>query len=241
MKYLLSSLLFVSSIFCISANAQVNTRTQLWVDAHTSLGFLDAAPFQLGLGGGFQLSIAKAINYKSTLGVQAGFHQMGNYNRVYGEYTFDYLPNGFQYVNNVTKIHSIGFLSAGLQFKHRPNLDSPWSWSLGVNASKLVGIYGQNFRHYTVSTQNLDISEQDHSSNLRSSASSGTSSLSDEDFATYDISAEASLYYQITKGCEAKLAFRQGSQNLINPDVSNSGNAKHYLSMLSFGFSARIR
>jgi hypothetical protein len=52
---------------------------------------------------------------------------------------------------------------------------------------------------------------------------------------------EAALYYEISKGCAIKAAFRQGVRNLIKPEFSPNRDAQHYLSALSLGFSARLR
>jgi hypothetical protein len=221
--------------------AQTSGKPQIWVDANTSFGLLDFDPFKLGLGGGFQLSFDKPINAKSKAGLHFGFNRMGNYNRTYGEYTYNVLPSGFQHVNHTIKIQSLSFLDAGLHFKHRPNVTAPWSWSMGLNASILIAPTGQDFRQSSINLREPEISEEEYVTGFISGASSSSGSLSQEDFAAYDLSAEAAIYYNITKGCDLRAAFRQGTRNLIKPDVSPSGNAQHYLSTLSIGFSARLR
>lgn len=200
--YLISTFIFTALAF--SMQAQTNTKIQTWVSAHSSFGFLDIDPFKLGQGGGFALMLDKPINAKSSTRIHIGYNRMGNYNRAYGEYTYDVLPNGFQHVNRVVKLQALSFFEAGLHFTHQPNLKSPWSWSIGVNASLLLNSAGQEFNQHSISVRTIDISEENHSTNISSSASTSTSSLNEEYFAKYDISAEASLHYKIARGCNIK-------------------------------------
>ncbi len=241
MKYSILFATLLLSALTYSLRGQSSTKTQIWVDATTSFGFLDFNPFKLGFGGGVQLSLEKPINGKSSLGISIGASKMGSYNRVYGEYAFNILPSGFQYLEQNTKLQALGFLDAGLRFKHHPQHASPWSWSIGVNASLLFTPTGQNYEHHTISLREPEIGEDSYVPGFISSASTSTSSLDAEDFARYDLSAEATLYYEITKGCALKASFRQGTRNLINPAVSPDGDAQHYLSMLGVGFSVRLR
>ncbi|MGH1434435.1 MAG: hypothetical protein ACRBG0_08255 [Lewinella sp.] len=241
MKY---SVLFVTlllSVLSYSLRGQTSTKTQIWVDATTSFGFLDFDPFKLGFGGGVQLSLEKPINTKSSLGLFIGASKMGSYNRVYGEYTYNILPSGFQQREQNTKLQALGFFDTGLRFKHRPQQASPWSWSIGINASLLFQPVGQEYDRYAISVREPEIGENEYVHGFVTSGLISSSSLDAEDFASYDISAEATLYYEITKGCALRASFRQGTKNLINPSVASTGDAQHYLSMLAVGFSARLR
>lgn len=240
MKYFLAfPLLF--SVLTFSLTAQTNSRAQVYVDAFTSFGFLDFEPFKLGFGGGVQLSLEKPLTVKSAIGFHFGASKMGAYNRVYGTSSYDILPNGFQHVDINTKIQAFGFLDAGLHFRHRPKLKSPWSWSLGIHASLLTNPVGRRYNRNSLNTRLPQIEENSYTPSTIIGASTSSGSLDPKDFASYDISAEAALYYEISKGCALRASFRQGTQNLIKPIVAPAGNAQHYLSMLSVGFNARLR
>lgn len=241
MKYSILFFTLLCSVFACSLRGQSNTKPQLWIEAATSFGFLDFDPFKLGFGGGVQFNLEKPINGRSSLGLDVGASKMGSYNRVYGEYAYNILPSGFQYVEQTTKIQSLGFFDVGLHFKHRPLRESPWSWSMGVKASLLFTPVGQNYEHSTISVREPEIGEDSYVPGFVAGGLRNTSSLDNEDFARYDLSAEATLYYEITKGCALKASFRQGTRNLIKPAVAPGGDAQHYLSMLAIGFSARLR
>lgn len=241
MKKLFLLTLLLLPFVIMDLKAQNTSKPQVWVDAQMSLGFLDVHPFQLGLGGGVQLSVEKPINAQTAFGVHIGARRMGAYNRAYGVYAFHILPTGYHQIETNTKLLALGFVDIGANFKHRPNLKSPWSWSLGVDVSLLTQPVGQQYEHYTIDTRNPIISETTYESGTLSSGSTSGSSLSSEGFARYDMSMEAAFYYEITKGCAIKAAFRQGAKNLIKPELAPNGDAQHYLSALSFGFSARLR
>ena len=241
MKYYLLAYTLMLSILASSLNGQTSTRPQLWVEAASSFGFLDIAPFKLGFGGSAQLSLEKPINTKSSLGLQVGFSKMGNYNRVYGENTYSILPSGYQYAEQNNKLLAIGFLDLGLHFKHRQQEASRWSWSIGVNASLLLLPIGQHFEHFYFSVGEPEIGENSFVPGLISGESTTDIPLNIEDFARYDLSVEATLFYEITKGCALKASFRQGTRNLIKPTIAPRGDAQHYLSMVGVGFSVRLR
>ena len=224
-----------------SLSAQTDTKPQFWAGAFTSFGLTDFEPFKLGFGGGIQLAWKKPINYKSEVGLQLGFNRMSNYNRIYGEYSYNVLPSGYQHINKTAKLQALNFLEAGLYYQHTPKVESPWSWSLGVNVSLLATAVGQEYTQLSINLREPDISEEEHLKREIISNSSGTSSLDPVDFASYDISAEAALYYKLTRGLNLRAAFRQGARNLIQPTFSPNNDAQHYLSMLSIGFSARLR
>jgi hypothetical protein len=241
MKYSIHLIALMLSVLTYSLRGQTSTKPQLWVEAATSFGLLDFEPFKLGFGGSVQFSLQKSINTRNSLGLQLGASKMSGYNRVYGEYTYHEMPSGFQYFEQNTSLLALGFLDAGLRFKHRLQEESPWSWSIGLNASLLFTPVGEYYEHYSFSIRDPKIGEDSYESGVRTSASTATSSLDAENFARYDLSAEATLFYELSKGCALKASFRQGTRNLIKPDVAPDGDAQHYLSALSVGFSTRLR
>lgn len=241
MKYSILFGFFLLSTQLSSLRGQNPPKWQLWVEAATSFGFLDADPFKLGFGGSAQLSLEKRITTKSTLGVVIGGSKMSGYNRIYGEYSYHVLPSGFQYVEQNTALLALGFFDAGLRFKHRSQEASCWSWSVGVNASFLFTPIGQYYERLSLSFREPVIGEDSYLALNTGSTYASISSLDKQDFARYDLSAEATLFYEITKGCALKASFRQGTRNLINPRVAPRGDAQHYLSMVGVGFSVRLR
>jgi len=240
MKYLLAALLLISGISTIGA--QHSTKNiSIGVEAQGELINTGIENIKPGSGQTINAWLQFPLSQTSTMEAKLGYQNLNGFQQQAVNYTLSNYPTEHQMELNTQQLTGLTYLNFSLNYLKRVHKTSAWSYSLGLRASWLNKVKGEEYNSvYVVSSYYDYIEEWNIGGGYYYGATqSERKRLSKDIFNPLVLGAQARLYYEITRGLQATAGVYQAFLPVFDSNPFAEGR-NLWTTSISLGFRARI-